>query len=331
MAQAKKFLKMGVSIAHYRQAIGIFNSNCARSNNKLYCARSNNKLYYARNLYKNAKFCEGNFDTRKPSDIFVHYIYCIAIFYIIIFMEICSLSTAPSSKNQEQIFYNSGNFISYTHTYATNYYLILYNNSMNIILLTHIVKKIFSNTKLYKTLISNGLNSMRSFLEISITLYVTSITLLLIVTSNCSLLNPGPKSIQSGADSVSVYQNINGLLAFSTLGQEHPSLNITKHTEFLSYIITYNADIIILNETWLKPSISDNEILPINNYNLFKLDRSSSSHPPDPVNPKKFKQNGGGILIGVKNSIDLKPKIVTSNVHAEILSITLALKGNKKI
>ena len=74
---------------------------------------------------------------------------------------------------------------------------------------------------------------MRSFLEISITLYVTSLTLLLIVISNISLLNPGPKSIQSGADSVSVYhQNINGLLAFSTLGQEHPSLNITKHTEF---------------------------------------------------------------------------------------------------
>ena len=247
-------------------------------------------------------------------------------------MEICSLSTVPSSKNQEQIFYNSGNFSCYTHTYATNYYLILYNNSMNIILLTQIVKKIFSNTKPYKTLISNGLNSMRSFLEISITLYVTSITLLLIVISNCSLLNPGPKSIQSGADSVSVYyQNINGLLAFSTLGQEHLSLNITKHTEFQSYIITYNPDIIIINETWLKPSILDNEILPINNYDLFRLDRSSSSHPPDPVNPKKFKQNGGGILIGIKNSLDLKPKIVTSNVHAEILSITLALKGNKKI
>ena len=130
---------------------------------------------------------------------------------------------------------------------------------------------------------------MRIFLEISITLYVTWITLSLIVISNCSLLNPGPNSIQSGADSVSVYyQNINGLLTFSTLGQEHPSLNITKHTEFQSYIITYNPDIIILNETWLKPRILDNEILPINNYDLFRLDRSSSSHPPDPVNPKKF-------------------------------------------
>ena len=280
---------MGVSIAHYRQAIGIFNSNCAQSNNKLYCARD---------LYQNAKFCEGRFDTRKPLDIFLHYIYCIAIFYIFIFMEMYMLSTVPSSKSHVQIFYESDdNFGNYSPAYATNYYLILYNNSMYIILFTHIIKKMSSNTRPYKTLISSGLNSMRSFLEISITLYVTSITLLLIVISNCSLLNPGPKNIQSGADSISVYyQNINGLLAFSTLGQEHPSLNITKHTEFQSYIITYNPDIIILNETWLKPSILDNEILPINNYDLFRLDRSSSSHPPDPVNPKKFKRNGGGIL-----------------------------------
>ena len=138
----------------------------------------------------------------------------------------------------------------------------------------------FSNTRPCKTLISNGLNSLRKFFEISITLYVTWITLLLIVISNCSLLNSGPNSIQSGADSVSVYyQNINGLLAFSTLGQEHPSLNITKHTEFQSYILTYKPDLIILNETWLKPSILNNEILPINNYDLFRLDRSTSSHP----------------------------------------------------
>ena len=264
--------KLGISIAQYRQAIGVYNSNCAQSNNKINCAHD---------LYQNAKFCEGKFDTRKPLDIFIHYIYCLAIFYIFIFMEMCMLSTIPSSKIQEQIFYESNdNFGSYSPTYAINYYLILYNNSMYIIIFTHIIKKMFSNTRPYKTLISNGLNSMRKFFEISITLYVTWITLLLIVISNCSLLNPGPNSIQSGADSVSVYyQNINGLLAFSTLGQEHPSLNITKHTEFQSYILTYKSDLIILNETWLKPSILNNEILPINNYDLFILDRSKSSHP----------------------------------------------------
>ena len=36
-------------------------------------------------------------------------------------------------------------------------------------------------------------------------------------------------------------------------------------------------------------------------------------------------------MIRVKNSLDVKLKIVTYNVHAEILSITLTLKGNKEI
>ena len=203
---------MGVSIAHYRQAIGIFNSNCAQSNNKLYCARD---------LYQKAKFCEGRFDTRNPLDIFLHYIYCIAISYI--FMEMYMLSTVPSSKTQEQIFYESDdNFGNYSSAYATNYYLILYNNSMYIILFTHIIKKMSSNARPYKSLISSGLNSMRNFFETSITLYVTSITLLLIVISNCSLLNPRPKNIQPRADSNSVYyQNINGLLLHSVTVFKH--------------------------------------------------------------------------------------------------------------
>ena len=67
---------MGISIAQYRQAIGVFNSNCTQSNNKLNCVRD---------LYQNTKFCEGKFDTRKPLDIFVHYILYSYILYIYIY------------------------------------------------------------------------------------------------------------------------------------------------------------------------------------------------------------------------------------------------------
>ena len=72
------------------------------------------------------------------------------------------------------------------------------------------------------------------------------------------------------------------------LVKNNPSLNITIHTEFQSYIITYKPDLIILNETWLKPNILNNEILPINNYDLFRLDRSKSSHPPRSSKSKKI-------------------------------------------
>ena len=56
-------------------------------------------------------------------------------------------------------------------------------------------------------------------------------------------------------------------------------------------------DIILLNETWLKPSINSNEIIPGKSYKIFRKDRSPLSHPPDPNTPGKFKLNGGGVLI----------------------------------
>ena len=55
------------------------------------------------------------------------------------------------------------------------------------------------------------------------------------------------------------------------------------------------------------------------------------SHPPDPNNSKKFRRNGGGILIAVNSSVDMKPKVLKTNTKAEILSITLQLKNNEKI
>ena len=41
--------------------------------------------------------------------------------------------------------------------------------------------------------------------------------------------------------------------------------------------------------------------------------------------------NGGGILIAVNNYLDMKPKVLKFNSKAEILSVTLKLKNNKKI
>ena len=71
------------------------------------------------------------------------------------------------------------------------------------------------NKKITK-FICKGINSMKDFVEVSLTPYITIISMLLIVISNRSLLNPGP-------DSISVYyQNIHGLLTFSSLGKDNP-------------------------------------------------------------------------------------------------------------
>ena len=107
--------------------------------------------------------------------------------------------------------------------------------------------------------------SIKCFLEVSLTIYLTGLNITLIIVSNCSLLNPGP----TGIASINVfYQNIHGLLTFSSLGQENPTLNITKLIELHAYIKNFQPDILVLNETWLKSSILDNEIFPDKNYSV---------------------------------------------------------------
>ena len=56
------------------------------------------------------------------------------------------------------------------------------------------------------------------------------------------------------------YQNVQGLIPFGQLGKGHPIFNDAKLIELHHYIESCVPDIVILNETWLKESINDNEI-----------------------------------------------------------------------
>jgi len=161
---------------------------------------------------------------------------------------------------------------------------------------------------------------------------IVSLNLVLIVICNVSLLNPGPPDLNGSTTGITVhYQNVQGFVQFPTLRNKHPSLNMTKVLEFQTHIDLTRPDIVVINETWLKPSINNHEILPFSDYKVFRLDRNAHSHPPDPLNPSKFKRNGGGVLIAVKSSLDLKPTLLKSKGHAEFLSITLSLPNRKKI
>ena len=104
--------------------------------------------------------------------------------------------------------------------------------------------------------------------------------------------NPGPPTGNRKKDLSVFYQNVQGLIPFGSLTDQHPNLDITKIYELQAYIFEKNPDIIILNETWLKPTILSSEIFP-KQCNVFRLDRSPQSHPVAPLNPKKFRKNGG--------------------------------------
>ena len=99
-----------------------------------------------------------------------------------------------------------------------------------------------------------------------------------------------------------------GLITFSSLGSADPTLNMTNVLELNSYIATQQPDVIVLNETWLKDSIQNSELFPNRNYKIFRLDRSPVSHPPHTTDPKKFRSNGGGVMIAINSSLDKNVK-----------------------
>ena len=119
-----------------------------------------------------------------------------------------------------------------------------------------------------------------------------------------SIRNPGPNNKHITV----MYQNVQGLIPIKDLGNKNPSLNLAKISELQSHIYEEKFDIVVLNETWLTKNIHNNEILAPDAYHIFRADRNESTHPTDPQNSTKFRKNGGGVLIAIKTSLDIKPK-----------------------
>ena len=165
-------------------------------------------------------------------------------------------------------------------------------------------------------------------------LWISYLKFISIFICNPSIANPGPDPSPklSSSSSLSVYyQNVQGLTPFSNLAENHPILDSNKIFELHTYIHKHSPDIIILNETWLKPSILDTEIFPSDKYEIFRLDRSEKTHPIDALNTKKYRQNGGGVLIAISVSLAIDSKIIPAICAAELLAIELTLPNKTKI
>ena len=164
----------------------------------------------------------------------------------------------------------------------------------------------------------------------SLFLWTSIINFMLITIVNPSMLNPGPSNTKNNTAYSVYYQNVQGLIPFSQLSEEHPTLHTTKLHEIGYFLHQNSPDIVVLNETWLKKSILDNEIIPTDTYKIFRLDRTTTTHPPDPVDHKKFRRNGGGVLIGIKHNIDIISNEIKIKCKTEILSIELTDKKAAK-
>ena len=73
---------------------------------------------------------------------------------------------------------------------------------------------------------------------LSVTSYaIATLTIFLITICNTSILNPGTTNKIEGL--TCFYQNVQGLVTFSSIGKLDPDLNITKISELQSYTFTH--------------------------------------------------------------------------------------------
>ena len=159
----------------------------------------------------------------------------------------------------------------------------------------------------------------------SMVLWVSFINFILIALVNPSILNPGPSNL-------SVYfQNVQGLIPFSNLHDDHPNLDHTKILELNTFMAQNIPDIVVLNETWLKSTIKDNEVIHCKNYKIFRCDRSATTHPPDPNNGSRFRKNGGGVMIAVRSDINVTAKNIKLKDGAEMSAVELTLDNKSKL
>ena len=85
-------------------------------------------------------------------------------------------------------------------------------------------------------------------------IWLSLYNIMLLIQCNLTMKNPGPSGLSI------MYQNVQGLIPLHDLGNKNPILNQTKISELQSKVYKSGPDIVVLNETWLKPSINDNEI-----------------------------------------------------------------------
>ena len=142
---------------------------------------------------------------------------------------------------------------------------------------------------------------------------------------NPSILNPGPCNLTV------YFQNVHGLIPFSNLHGDHLNLDHTKILDLNAFLAQHKPDVVMLNETWLKTTIRDNEVIHCKNYKIFRSDRSAATHPPDPNNDARYRKNGGGVMIAVRSDLSVTSKKLKLNDGAEMSAVELTLDNKSKL
>ena len=318
-----------IDLALYRCRIGIFGGGGFRGKGSTLQNKgqkfsvfsptgcpSSTKFY---RFEKSSNKCEEN--VVRSSNYFMYSnLFMLLYFYIILLFTIITLPIvlSPSFKISHIIcpgvMYLKWDlsFITISQIKIAYFYLIFYV----------IVRSICTRKKWPTNIVTSSAKCSRFVRILShLILGLLALNFLLIGIVNPSMLNPGPSSLKV------YYQNVQGLIPFSELGNPQPRLDMKKIYEINTYIEKNKPDIVMLNETWLKKSVSDHEVIHNQCYRIWRNDRSQVSHPADPTDPNKFKRNGGGVLIAVRSDIQAQIKKISVRKGAEIVGSEITIDG----
>ena len=323
---------MGIDNEQYRVCVGLFNSHVCPTK-----SRSQASTDCSCGSMKMCDECNNFYRLLIQSVGFVIYSYL--ILYILLLM--CDLVARRKLQNRLPLnFYPTTTQALYfsNRSYLNLQFLIVFLSSTFIRFcelrtsagckyLTKMLKCCVKNFTKKHTGKTGRLILWTLFIDL-FSFFLCGLNLSLIIICNTSILNPGPNVNRP----LSVfYNNVQGLINYRDLASNSPPLNTTKLHELHGYLYIHKPDVVILNETWLKKSILDNEVLP-NSYNILRVDRTINSHPFDHDQPKKFRKNGGGVLIAHRTDINVtSSKINLVSAQAEVLSVILKLPNDKRV
>ncbi len=281
---------MGVCYLQHRSAIGLFNNNRTKIPSYITTKQCS--------LNGRSGDADGGFSAFCKAESRRTIFSLLLAFYVLLLITIITVANKlPVPKNGNTYILNV-NIINIS-TAGTHFGIRQLTSCWVLAIILYLIKArkfvIKSITRSFGIARGRYFRHMGSCTKVTIFLsfWITIMNLLLIIITLPAIKNPGPTRPENLS---CLYQNVRGFVPISGLSKKIPPLDRNKLNDFQAYVYDNKPSVILLTETWLAKEHLDNEIFPNDTYRCFRLDRSTKTHPPDPLNKNKYKEKGGGVL-----------------------------------
>ena len=310
---------MGISIEHYRHVVGNYN----RCKNAHQLSGGYGKFLYCADMADSIKQLFQTMLLLDRTELYIPVLFFVIIIMGILMMLSLSLvidlsnrsSNVKSSPATSDMPYNlvldQGVMFTCIRLYLV---VILFQSKFNALWESTIAANLFIK---FKSKLCKKFRTRSHRYQIILLYYTTLINILLLITTIPNIVNPGPDLNIS-------YCNVQGLILSTSMKSSSPIFQTNKLLDLQSYMHYASPDVLILNETWLNEHVHSNEIVSDLYYKCFRLDRSE-------IDKSKYnKVGGGGVMILVKQNLNVQSRLININCNIPVLSIEITLENHSK-